>query len=68
MESQPVVRPWPGGGVGRGSFITYMYDIMACGNAVYAMLFHFVRHNGVFFELGTCFAEGYVAWALRSTP
>jgi len=53
---------------GRGSFIIYMCDIMACDNAVYAMLSCFVCHNGVLFELGTCFAEGYVAWALRSTP
>ena len=37
-------------------------------NAVYAMLSCFVCHNGVLFGLGTCFAEGYVAWALRSTP
>lgn len=54
--------------MGAGSFITYMYDIMACGNAVYAMLSCFVCHDGVLLGLGTCFAEGYVAWALRSTP
>ena len=41
---------------------------MACDNAVYAMLSYAVCHNGVLFELGMCFAEGYVAWALRSTP
>jgi len=53
---------------GRGAFITYMCDVMACSNAVYAMLPRFVCHNGVLLGLGTCFAEGYVAWALRSTP
>ncbi len=54
--------------MGAGLFIIYMYDIMARNNAVYAILPRLVCHNGVLFELGTCFAEGYVAWALRSTP